>query len=112
MSEFETLDVLMNTVKQRMKASPEESYTAKLVAKGREKICQKVGEEAVELGLAAVQGQKKNSISESVDLLYHLCVLWTEMGIKPKQLMKEIRKREGLSGLEEKRSRGIKNDIG
>ena len=105
MSEFETLDQLMKTVKKRAKLSPEESYTAKLMAKGREKICQKVGEEAIEIGLAAVQDYKKDTISESADLLYHLSVLWTDMDITPKQLMKELKKREGLSGLEEKKNR-------
>lgn len=108
MSDFETLDTLMQTVKKRRKDSPEKSYTAKLFRRGREKICQKVGEEAVELGLSAVQGHKKEAISESADLLYHLCVLWTDMGITPQQLMKELRDREGLSGLEEKASRGKK----
>ncbi len=108
MSEFDTLDDLMQEVQKRSKASPEESYTAKLIARGREKICQKVGEEAIEVGLAAVQDYKKETISESADLLYHLCVLWTDMDISPKQLMKELRKREGLSGLDEKKNRGKK----
>ena len=105
MSEFETLDVLMKTVKKRLKQSPEKSYTAKLAAKGREHISKKVGEEGVEVALAAVQDYKKETISESADLLYHLCVLWTDMGIKPKQIMKELQKREGLSGLDEKKNR-------
>ena len=105
MSRFKTLSLLMKTVKQRVDAPSAESYTAKLVAKGREKICQKVGEEAVELGLAAVQDQKKNTIAESADLLYHLCVLWVDMDIKPKDIMKELERREGLSGLEEKKNR-------
>lgn len=105
MSDFETLDLLMKTIKKRSKLKPGESYTAKLMARGREKICQKVGEEAVEVGLAAVQDYKKETISESADLLYHLCVLWTDMKITPKQLMKELQKREGISGIEEKKNR-------
>ena len=105
MSEFETLDVLLKTVKKRMKQSPDESYTAKLVSKGREHISKKVGEEGVEVALAAVQDYKKDTISESADLLYHLCVLWADMGIKPKQIMRELQQREGLSGLEEKKNR-------
>ncbi len=108
MSEFETLDVLMKTIKKRRKQSPDKSYTAKLMNKGREHICKKVGEEAVEVSLAAVQDSKKETISETADLLYHLCVLWTDMKITPKQLMKELQKREGISGIEEKKNRGKK----
>lgn len=105
MSEFETLEALMKTVKKQAKKSPSKSYTAKLMKKGREHICKKVGEEGVEVALAGVQDYKKDTISESADLLYHLCVLWTDMKITPKQLMKELRKREGVSGIEEKKSR-------
>lgn len=105
MSDFETLDILMKTVKKRSKSSPSKSYTAKLMSKGREHISKKVGEEGVEVALAAVQDYKKETIGESADLLYHLCVLWTDMGIKPKQIMKELQKREKISGIEEKENR-------
>ncbi len=105
MSKFKTLDVLMTTIKTRIESKDENSYTVKLVNRGREKICQKVGEEAVELALAAVQDDKKEAIKESADLLYHICVLWADMDIKPKQIMRELQKREGLSGLDEKKNR-------
>ena len=108
MSEFDTLEVLMKTVKKRMKDSPKNSYTAKLVNKGREQICKKLGEEAVELALSGVQDNKKDSIAESADLLYHMCVLWVDMGISPKKLMEELRRREGISGIDEKKNRDKK----
>ena len=105
MSEFATLDALFATVKARKGASAEESYTARLFAKGRDKIAQKLGEEAVELAIAAVTQQRKGMLGESADLLYHLLVLWAEAGIEPGEVMALLTAREGTSGLEEKRQR-------
>ncbi len=99
------LDDLYTVVAGRKGADPETSYTAKLYAKGRNKIAQKVGEEAVETALAAVSQGPDAVVSESADLLYHLLVLWADAGVKPQAVWDKLQQRVGTSGLEEKRSR-------
>ncbi len=101
----ETLDRLYETVLARKSAEPGSSYTASLYAKGTKKIAQKVGEEGVELSLAAALNDKAEIVTESADLLYHICVLWANAGISPHEIYEELAKREGLSGLDEKASR-------
>ena len=105
MSDFKVLEELFEVIKERKGSDPEASYVARLFSRGRKKIAQKVGEEAVETVIEAAANKKKNVISESGDLLFHLLVLWSEMGVTPKQVMKELEKRKGTSGVEEKRSR-------
>jgi phosphoribosyl-ATP pyrophosphohydrolase len=99
------LQTLYTTILSRKNADAESSYTAKLFAKGRAKIAQKVGEEAVETAIAAAQNDKMGVVSESADLLYHLVVLWAEMGIAPEAVFATLRAREGTSGLTEKAER-------
>lgn len=99
------LDALFTTIESRKGEDIETSYTARLFHKGRVKIAQKVGEEAVETALAAAQNDAQGVISESADLLYHLLVLWAEMGIAPEQVMATLQSREGTSGIAEKASR-------
>ncbi len=86
--------------------SKSESYVAKLHDKGTAKIAQKVGEEGVELALAIVQDDKKEIISESADLLFHMMVALDYADLSLEDVTAELAKREGISGLEEKRSRG------
>ena len=100
-----TLDRLYATVEGRKGADPDSSYTAKLFDKGRAKIAQKVGEEAVETVIAALGGDPDALASESADLLYHLLVLWADTGLKPDAVWAKLAAREGLSGLTEKASR-------
>lgn len=104
-SKRDVLYKLYATVNTRKKADPEKSYVARLMKRGRRKICQKLGEEAVETAIAALSEGKKATISESADLLFHLTVLWSEMGIKPDDVMKELESRIGKSGIAEKASR-------
>lgn len=99
------IERLYGTVNERRGADPGSSWTAKLFSKGRHKIAQKVGEEAVEVVIDAVEGNKACVVSESADLLYHLCVLWADMGILPGDVWDELRRREGTSGVVEKQSR-------
>jgi phosphoribosyl-ATP pyrophosphohydrolase len=101
----DTLDALYAMISSRKGGDAETSYTARLFHKGRIKIAQKVGEEAVETALAAAQNDAQGVISESADLLYHLLVLWAEMGIAPAQVMATLAMREGTSGIEEKKNR-------
>lgn len=105
MSESKAVDELFAVIASRKGGDPEKSYTAKMFAKGRHKIAQKVGEEAVETVIAALAEGKAETVSESADLLYHLLVLWADMGIKPADVWSELAKRGGTSGLEEKKSR-------
>ena len=81
------------------------SYTARLFARGTSKLAQKVGEEAVEAVIAAAERQPDRLIDESADLLYHLLVLWADAGVTPRQVFAELVRREGKSGVDEKKSR-------
>lgn len=98
-------DRLFATVAARKGADPSESYTAKLLARGPGKAAQKLGEEAVETVIEAVRGDPAAVASESADLLYHLCVVWAACGVTPDQVWDALRRREGVSGLEEKAAR-------
>jgi phosphoribosyl-ATP pyrophosphohydrolase len=100
-----TLDRLWEVIQSRRNANPQSSYTARLFAHGRAKIAQKLGEEAVE---AVIEGVKENPaalVGESADLLYHLLVLWAASGISPADVAAELLRREGTSGIAEKRAR-------
>jgi 2-C-methyl-D-erythritol 2,4-cyclodiphosphate synthase len=99
---------LYETVASRKGADPSTSWTARLFAKGRGKIAQKVGEEAVEVVIDATMGTSGNKggvVKESADLLYHLNVLWADMGIRPEDVWAELESREGTSGIAEKSAR-------
>lgn len=92
------LDRLAQTIASRRDAEPDSSYTAKLFSRGPHKIAQKTGEEAVELVIEAVRGDKARAIAESGDLLYHVLVLWSALGITPDEVWAELARREGFSG--------------
>jgi phosphoribosyl-ATP pyrophosphohydrolase len=99
------LDRLWQVVRSRRGADPQTSYTAKLFAAGREKIAQKLGEEAVETVIAGLVEPPAALVAESADLLYHLLVLWADAGVAPAAVAAELERREGISGLAEKRMR-------
>ena len=99
------LDHLFQVVTARKGATPDESYTAKLFAKGRGKICQKLGEEATETIVAALAEGPDDVVTESADLLYHLSVLWADVDIAPDRVWAELARRFGTSGLAEKAAR-------
>ncbi len=101
----EVLNRLFAVVQSRKTADPQTSYTAKLFSKGTERIAQKVGEEAVETVIAGVKKDKEHVVSESADLLYHLCVLWADAEVCPEDVFKVLEQREGISGIAEKNSR-------
>lgn len=100
-----TLERLEQVIASRRAASPDESYVARLNAKGLPKIAQKVGEEATEAVIAAVSGSNEELVGESADLLFHLLVLLNAKGVSLDHVLAELDRREGLSGLEEKASR-------
>ena len=93
------------SIAERRLASPEDSYVASLFAKGREKMAQKVAEEATDTVIAALSGDPAKLTAEAADLLFHLLVLLAEGGLSVNDVMAELARREGLSGLDEKAAR-------
>ncbi|MDE2182263.1 MAG: phosphoribosyl-ATP diphosphatase [Alphaproteobacteria bacterium] len=100
------IDRLFATIAARRTADPSISYTAKLLQEGVPRCARKFGEEAVELAIAAVTGDKQAVAAESADVLYHLLVVWAACGLTPAEVYATLAAREGRSGLEEKASRG------
>jgi phosphoribosyl-ATP pyrophosphohydrolase len=84
---------------------PTKSYTARLFSRGRAKIAQKLGEEAIEVVIETIRGDRTALVGESADLLYHLLVAWSDAGIKPAEVWAELARREGISGIAEKNAR-------
>jgi phosphoribosyl-ATP pyrophosphohydrolase len=101
----QVLDRLYRVIESRRAADPAVSHTAKLFQKGTRKIAQKVGEEAVEAVIEAVRGKRDRLIAESADLMYHLLVMWADARINPAEVWAELARREGVSGIAEKRER-------
>jgi len=99
------LEGLFDVIKSRRGQSPDSSYTAKLLARGRGEIARKIGEEACETIVAALDETDAEVIAESADLLYHLMVLWAQMEIDPADVWAELQRREGISGIAEKNAR-------
>ena len=101
----DTLARLAATIAARKGADPDTSWTAKLLAKGPEKAAQKFGEEAVEAIIEAVKGDRERLTSEAADVLYHLLVMLTARDVSLSDVLAELERREGRSGLAEKASR-------
>ncbi|MEM1400994.1 MAG: phosphoribosyl-ATP diphosphatase [Pseudomonadota bacterium] len=101
------IERLLSVIEARKGADPGSSYTASLLDKGPARIAQKLGEEAVEAAIAAVDAEAKPGalVGESADILYHLLVLWTAKGVSAEEVWAELDRRAGTSGLEEKASR-------
>jgi phosphoribosyl-ATP pyrophosphohydrolase len=102
---MERFDQLLATIIERRSADPSTSYVAKLTARGRAKIAQKLGEEAVELVIAAMQNDKAGIVSEGADLMFHLAVLLADTGVSFDDIRVELARREGQSGIDEKAKR-------
>ncbi len=101
----DTLSRLFATIETRKSADPDSSWTAKLLSKGPEKCAEKFGEEAVEAIIEAVKGDKAALTSEAADVIYHLAVMLAARDIPLEDVLAELERREGKSGLEEKASR-------
>lgn len=102
-----TLDDLARIVAERAAAPSSESYTAKLLLDGPAKAAKKLGEEAVEAAIAAVQGDRQNLTAEAADVLYHLLVVLQGARIPLSDVMAELERRTGQSGLAEKAARKL-----
>ncbi len=96
---------LFAVIESRKGGDADSSYTAKLLAGGAPKIGKKLGEEATEVTIAALSEGPDAVARESADLLYHLLVMWSAMGLTPEDVYAELAKREGTSGIDEKNSR-------
>jgi len=99
------LQRLTETLKARKQASPESSYVAKLFNKGEDAILKKIGEEATEVILASKGGDKTHLVYETADLWFHCMVLLAKHGLNADDVLNELARREGLSGIAEKESR-------
>ncbi len=99
------LQSLYDTILSRKGTDANSSYVAALFEKGTAKIAQKVGEEAVETAIEAIQGDAEKIKAESADLLFHLMILWADQGITPADVLDILESRMGTSGIEEKNSR-------
>ena len=100
-----SLDRLYQTIAARKSAASDKSYTAQLLAAAPEKPARKLCEEATEVLIEALNGNKAKLTSESADLLYHLLVVWAAADLDPQDIWAELDRREGVSGLVEKQSR-------
>ena len=103
---LQTLADLADAIAKRHGESPDQSYTAKLLSQGVEKCAKKFGEEAVELALASMKPDKAHVTAEAADVLYHLLVLLEASNVPLGDVMQELERRKGTSGLAEKAGRG------
>lgn len=101
----DVLERLAELLEQRKTADPQTSYVARLYGKGVDAILKKVGEEAAETIIAAKDGDPQKIIYETADLWFHCMVMLAQAGLKPQDVLDELARREGLSGIAEKASR-------
>lgn len=101
------LAAVADVIDSRKGSDPQHSYVAKLFAKAPDGVLKKIGEEAVECVMAAKDENKKDIIYETADLWFHSLVMLSQYGLRPEHVLAELERREGLSGLEEKRRRSI-----
>ncbi len=101
----EILDSLFEVIDSKRRDCSENSYTAQLLAAAPEKPARKLCEEATETLIEALRGDSEALAQESADLLYHLLVVWAAAGLQPSQIWSILAKRQGLSGLIEKKTR-------
>ena len=99
------LQRLTETLEARRKASPESSYVAKLFTKGEDAILKKIGEELTEVILASKEGDKSHLVYEIADLWFHCMVLLAKHGLSAGDVLNELARREGVSGIAEKENR-------
>ena len=100
------LSRLADTLEARKQADPASSYVAKLYARGLDAILKKIGEEATETIVAAKNGDRQQIVYETADLWFHCLVMLASQGVRPEEVLDELARREGMSGLAEKAARG------
>ncbi|UWP97655.1 phosphoribosyl-ATP diphosphatase [Aliiroseovarius crassostreae] len=102
---MDILKTLEATIEARKSADPDSSWTARLLSKGPEKCAEKFGEEAIEAIIAAARNDRENLTYEAADVLYHLLVMLAARDVSLDEVLSELARRQGLSGIEEKASR-------
>lgn len=101
LSSDDSLARLAGVIEQRRAGDPDKSYVARLFAKGPDAILKKIGEEATEVVMAAKDGDRERIVAETADLWFHSMLALAAFGLKPADVIAELQRREGLSGLEE-----------
>jgi phosphoribosyl-ATP pyrophosphohydrolase len=104
-STAEVLDRLAGVIESRKGGDPDESYVARLLARGEDAVLKKLGEEATELVMAGKDGERLRIVEEMADLWFHCLVALTHFGLRPSDVLMELRRREGISGIDEKAAR-------
>ena len=105
----DTLERLAQVIEARRGADPDKSYVARLFSKGHDAILKKIGEEATEVVMACKDGERTKIVGEVADLWFHSMLALSAFGLKPADVLKELERREGLSGLEEFASRKMQD---
>ena len=108
----DTLARLARVIESRRGGDPERSYVARLLGKGTDAVLKKVGEEATEVVMAGKDGARERIVAEMADLWFHCLVALAHHGIDPAEVLAELRRREGLSGLEEFALRKLRDKEG
>jgi len=101
----DTLTRIANAIEERKSGNPDASYVASLFAKGEDAILKKIGEEATETVLAAKDGDRLHLVRETADLWFHCMIMLSHYGLGPQDVLSELHRREGISGLDEKAAR-------
>jgi len=101
----DVLDRLAQVIESRKGADPQSSYVARLLARGEDAVLKKIGEEATETVLAGKDGDRLRIVGELADLWFHCLVMLAYYGLKPADVLMELRRREGISGIDEMAAR-------
>ena len=102
------LERLADVVESRKSGDPETSYVSRLFARGPDAILKKVGEEATETVMAAKDGDRQRIVAETADLWFHCLIMLAQYGLRPSDVLAELKRREGISGIDEKAARSNK----
>ena len=102
---YETLERIAATIEERKGGDPAKSYVAKLLSQGEDSLLKKIGEEATETVLAAKGGDRLHLVQETADLWFHSMIVLARHGLGPGDVLAEMHRREGISGLDEKAAR-------
>ncbi len=100
------LDRLAESIESRKGGDPQRSYVARLLAQGEDAVLKKIGEEATETVMAGKSGDRLRIVGEMADLWFHCLVVLAHYGLGPRDVLAELRRREGISGIDEKAARG------
>jgi len=99
------LDRLADVLESRKGGDPQDSYVSRLFSRGEDAILKKIGEEATETVMAAKDGDKLRTVGETADLWFHCLIMLAHYGLRPSDVLMELRRREGISGIDEKATR-------